>query len=960
MNTPRIPRVVGFVGLLSTLLSPVTAQTPWLQYTFSQGDSSAVIEDVSGHQRHGSLLTGTSLGTPADTADPACNNTASTMGQTGGGVHHAVETGTSAFKSFTVSMWFKADATLAQATRLFEFTGISGDALLLAVSSAPSANTIAKLALISDGNTLVESDGTHPAITSLLGGSGTWVFVAVTYNGTKTDLYVGSETMPVALAKSMNTSVNPWTGGNTAANFHFGNRGSKDRAFDGWLDDIRIYGDSLTTAAALSLSQLRMIQAERNLLLHYNFNNLTLGGSTAVPDLSGHSAHGVLSSSSLLGVPASGTTNDDTLKPGIDRGLAITASTTQMSGPGGKLTRTGGFGPLKSFTVTLWYKTDGAQSVKGATRLLDNGAQLFAFDGLNTAESGKFIFISNGTTVLTNEVENTTLKTQNKWVFVALTYDGSQTTNNVHLYTTLFEGVLTKIKTATFAPTEGVINWGDTLTQLVFGNNQGGTRALDGWMDNIRFFGHPTAGAAALSQTVLQEIAIADCSTPEPETVSPAIWAGHPVDFALHTHLPTNRQYVAFYNQHRAMTVMSRTLGSQTWTTKVLPSVIGWDTHNYITLTVDSANHLHVIGNLHNSPLAGQNTNRFYFRTETAGDIGTLTDRTMVGTDETKVTYPQFIKKEDGTLFFTYRNGESGSGATFLNKYDSVTRTWTRVSKLFDGVVPNTTSNSAYPVGPIWKPAASGSPGKWHMTWVWRETPSADTNHDLCYAWSEDLITWKTISGVPISLPITINTQATLPSIVVDPIPVGGGILNGSGRIGFDAAGKVVIAYHKYNDYGNTGAPTWIYLKRPATGGGWTTSCVTSDWNSRWDLGATGSLPVNFGHGAVRHESALGLFLSMWNPDTGGTWVINPTTLARTTTQLQAHQLPTYIHPDFVSRKRPEATMGVRRMEDSGTPPAGLRYVLRWETLPVNHDLAASAIPAPGELQILTLKSYGN
>ena len=94
--------------------------------------------------------------------------------------------------------------------------------------------------------------------------------------------------------------------------------------------------------------------------------------------------------------------------------------------------------------------------------------------------------------------------------------------------------------------------------------------------------------------------------------------ASFPVRFCLLT--DNSRQYVAYYDAGHQMTIASRLLGSETWTFQKLPSKIGWDSHNYITMTIDRAGQLHVSGNMHANPLV-------YFRTETAGDITTLKKR---------------------------------------------------------------------------------------------------------------------------------------------------------------------------------------------------------------------------------------------------------------------------------------------------------------------------------------------
>jgi hypothetical protein len=71
--------------------------------------------------------------------------------------------------------------------------------------------------------------------------------------------------------------------------------------------------------------------------------------------------------------------------------------------------------------------------------------------------------------------------------------------------------------------------------------------------------------------------------------------SGFPVRFCLLTAGQT--QYVAYYDKLRRMTVASRPLDSNKWTYQVLPSNVGWDSHNYITMAMDDDGHLHVSAN---------------------------------------------------------------------------------------------------------------------------------------------------------------------------------------------------------------------------------------------------------------------------------------------------------------------------------------------------------------------------
>ncbi|MBT7068108.1 MAG: hypothetical protein HN919_17555 [Verrucomicrobia bacterium] len=130
--------------------------------------------------------------------------------------------------------------------------------------------------------------------------------------------------------------------------------------------------------------------------------------------------------------------------------------------------------------------------------------------------------------------------------------------------------------------------------------------------------------------------------------------SGFPVRVCLLTAGKT--QYVAYYDRLRRMTVASRPLDSNKWTYQVLPSTVGWDSHNYITMAMDDDGYLHVSGNMHCVPL-------IYFRTEKPGDIATLKKLSMTGNAENRCTYPKFMRDADNRLIFHYRDGGSGRGA---------------------------------------------------------------------------------------------------------------------------------------------------------------------------------------------------------------------------------------------------------------------------------------------------------
>ena len=130
------------------------------------------------------------------------------------------------------------------------------------------------------------------------------------------------------------------------------------------------------------------------------------------------------------------------------------------------------------------------------------------------------------------------------------------------------------------------------------------------------------------------------------------VWAGHPVGFCLLTH--ENDQYVACYDADRKMTVGQRKLDSRDWQFKHLAEKVAWDSHNYITMTLDDDGYIHLSGNMHVKPLV-------YFRSTVLRDSTTLERALMAGDCETRMTYPKFLRGAENQLLYCYRDGSGGN-----------------------------------------------------------------------------------------------------------------------------------------------------------------------------------------------------------------------------------------------------------------------------------------------------------
>lgn len=403
---------------------------------------------------------------------------------------------------------------------------------------------------------------------------------------------------------------------------------------------------------------------------------------------------------------------------------------------------------------------------------------------------------------------------------------------------------------------------------------------------------------------------------------------GGPAGFSLYTQ--GKWQFVAYYDANRNMRVAARRLDEQGWEYVTLPEKIDWDSHKYVTLTVDKAGYIHLAGNMHDDQLR-------YYRTAKPFDITTFRRiRAMVGQNEDRCTYPRFIHGPHGELIFTYRYGKSGAGDQIFNVYDLKTKTWRRLldKPLFSGEG----RRSVYFRGP-----KLGPDGYFHLCWVWRDTGDCATNHSLSYARSRDLVHWETSWGKPLELPITYSEAE-----IVDPVPVREGLINNNTYIGFDTQGRVIISYQKYDEKGMT----QIYQAR-LENSGWKIY-QTTDWNHRWELSGGGSIVFELRFGPVTMDDYGQLIQWYKHVKYGtGTFILDEATL-RPIGQVKGRvEYPGYL-------ELPESRfpgMQVNWAEDDGLEVnKGIRFVLRWETLPENRDQPREGpLPAPTMLRVYKL-----
>jgi hypothetical protein len=267
---------------------------------------------------------------------------------------------------------------------------------------------------------------------------------------------------------------------------------------------------------------------------------------------------------------------------------------------------------------------------------------------------------------------------------------------------------------------------------------------------------------------------------------------------ALHTE--NGQQFIAYYYRHATSTtdpnnnrivIARRHINTNVWqmffTTFTANAIT--DGHDVAAFGIDGAGYLHLSWGMHGDA--------FHYAKTTTPVFGTNAiifgpDTTMTGR-ENSVTYPQWLRLPNGDLLYFFREGASGNGDTFLNRYYVASQTWSNV---------HITASTQLPFlkGTGWNPNYNAYPnmpqldaeGNFHIVWTWRyqsDSPAGEsgyqTNHDFDYARSTNGgLTWLRQNGVPYALPISQSGENGNPNTTAEKIlniPEGYSLINQAG-----------------------------------------------------------------------------------------------------------------------------------------------------------------------------------
>jgi hypothetical protein len=139
--------------------------------------------------------------------------------------------------AFTLTLWLKQAAG---------WSGTNGPRLFIladgTASDAGQTNSLGLTFLSASQLNFYMNTGNPTASATFAANlpTNTWVFVAVTYDGTNVTVYEGTDTAPTMLISQTAAASQMVNLGANGA-LYVGNRRARDRAFDGWIDDLRFY-----------------------------------------------------------------------------------------------------------------------------------------------------------------------------------------------------------------------------------------------------------------------------------------------------------------------------------------------------------------------------------------------------------------------------------------------------------------------------------------------------------------------------------------------------------------------------------------------------------------------------------------------------------------------------------------------------------------------------------------------
>ena len=228
--------------------------------------------------------------------------------------------------------------------------------------------------------------------------------------------------------------------------------------------------------------------------------------------------------------------------------------------------------------------------------------------------------------------------------------------------------------------------------------------------------------------------------------------------------------YVA--NAQGLVCVARRSTANHTWAMTTVGTLNACDAHNAVSLEMDGTGTVHVMWSDHNGALTHLVSTEPYGLAFTDDPIEELTGE--------QVTYPQLFRQPSGSLLLLYRSGRAGSGSLVLYRLEMSGARWQCCARpLIDGA----DAESPY------AQACLDEHGRLHLSWTWRQSSDASSNHDLYYAVATDerCCSFVSTQGEVLPLPLRLGEGE-----LVWRVPCGSSLLN-QNSMTVDGAGNPVI-----------------------------------------------------------------------------------------------------------------------------------------------------------------------
>jgi hypothetical protein len=196
---------------------------------------------------------------------------------------------------------------------------------------------------------------------------------------------------------------------------------------------------------------------------------------------------------------------------------------------------------LLSATLQGWFKSESGP-LNSLARLFDTYASSER-DQLTIIgrDNGKLQFLINHAGVVTS---NAAYAEVGQWVFFAITYDGTRTSQNVQFYKGTAIDPVTLVETRTINQGRSTNHTGLWVGNICPATNDCGTRPTDGLMDNFRIFGSTTSSNGVLTLEQLESLRTKDLLN-DTDKISLTIrqsngvvtiaWPAYPGGFTLET-----------------------------------------------------------------------------------------------------------------------------------------------------------------------------------------------------------------------------------------------------------------------------------------------------------------------------------------------------------------------------------------------------------------------------------------